>query len=487
MFDSVLTIIPVLFPVLTGAGLLTFRFKERKTLYQWVAGIVIVNAVAALILIFTHEADPFVLFSFTDTLEFVFRVDSLSAFFGTMVSLLWVLTTFYAFEYMKHEGHEQRFFAFFIMAFGVVLGLAFAGNMFTLYVFYEFLTLSTIPLVMHAMDGKARHAGKTYIIYMMAGASLAFIGFIFICMYGGNELFTLGGTLDPALVKGNEELLRFVFLLTFLGFGVKAALFPFSHWLPAASVAPTPVTALLHAVAVVKSGIFAMIRLTYFSFGTELIQGSWEQSLLLVLAMITILYGSIMALRTPHIKRRFAYSTISNLSYIIFGLLLCTPQGMAAALLHLIYHALIKITLFFAAGAILYKTHKEYIYEIGGLARKMPIVFGCMAVASLGLIGVPPFAGFFSKWALATAAVDSGNPLAYVGVLVLILSALLTALYCISLLVKAYFPPKGEQAEGHDPNWLMCGPLLILSAASMLVAFYPQPLLHAINLIAGIS
>lgn len=487
MFDSILTILPVLFPVLAGAGLLTFRFKERKNLYICVGGLVIVNAVAALLMIFTHGAEPFVLFKFTETLSFVFRVDVLAAFFGTMVSILWVLTTFYAFEYMKHEGHEQRFFAFFIMAFGVVLGLAFAGNMFTLYVFYEFLTLSTIPLVMHAMDGKARHAGKTYIIYMMAGASLAFIGFIFICLYGGNDLFTLGGTLDPQLVKGNEELLRFVFLLTFLGFGVKAALFPFSHWLPAASVAPTPVTALLHAVAVVKSGIFAMIRLTYFSFGTDLISGSWEQSLLLVLAMITILYGSLMALRTPHIKRRFAYSTISNLSYIIFGILLCTPQGMAAALLHMIYHALIKITLFFAAGAILYKTHKEYIYEISGLAKKMPIVFGCMAVASFGLIGIPPFAGFFSKWALSTAAVDSGNPLAYAGVMVLILSALLTALYCISLLVKAYFPMKNEQAQGQDPNWLMCGPLVILSIASVVVALYPQPLMQVINLIAGIN
>lgn len=486
MSNSILSIIPVLFPVLAGAGLLTFRFKERKTLYQCVASIVILNAIFALYVIYGMPSQPFELFRFNDVLTFVFRVDGLGAFFGTMVSLLWILTTFYAFEYMKHEGHEQRFFSYFLMAFGVVVGLAFAGNMFTLYVFYEFLTITTIPLVMHAMDGKAKHAGKTYIIYMMAGASLAFIGFIFICIYGGNQLFTLGGTFDPALVAGSEELLRLVFLLTFLGFGVKAAIFPFCHWLPAASVAPTPVTALLHAVAVVKSGIFAMIRLVYFAFGTELISGTWEQSLLMILAIITIVYGSVMALRTPHIKRRFAYSTISNLSYIIFGLILCTPQGMAAALLHMIYHAVIKITLFFGAGAILYKTHKEYMYEVGGLAKKMPIVFVCIGIASFGLIGVPPFAGFFSKWSLAQAAVATANPLAYAGVAALIISALLTALYCISLLVKAYFPAQKEQAEGQDPNKLMTVPMIILSAVSVLIAFYPQPLLDVINTIAGI-
>lgn len=486
MSDSIMIILPVLFPVLAGAGLLAVPTMERNKLYQWVAAIIILNAVVALGVIYGCSHLPFELFHFSDVLSFVFRIDGLSAFFGTMVSILWILTTFYAFEYMKHEGNEQRFFAFFMMAFGVVLGLAFAGNMFTLYVFYEFLTLSTIPLVMHAMDGKARHAGKVYIIYMMGGASLAFIGFIFICIYGGNQLFTLGGTFDPLLVLGNEEILRFVFLLTFLGFGVKAAIFPFCQWLPAASVAPTPVTALLHAVAVVKSGIFAMIRLTYYAFGTELLTGTWEQAILMGLAIFTILYGSTMALRTPHIKRRFAYSTISNLSYIIFGIILCTPAGMAAALLHMIYHAVIKITLFFGAGAILYQTHKEYMYEIGGLAKKMPIVFACIAVASFGLIGIPPFAGFFSKWALAQAAIATRNPLAYIGVVALIISALLTALYCISLLIKAYFPQDHQTNEGKDPNQLMTIPMMILAVVSVVIAIYPQPILNVIAAIAQV-
>lgn len=483
---NLLTLFPVLFPIFMGFVLLRFKKWDNHKVHVFTASVVIINAIVALFVIFGLSHGPVTLFSFTDVLQFVFRVDGLSCLFGTMVSILWVLTTFYAFEYMKHEGSEQRFFSFFIMAFGVVVGLAFAGNMFTLYVFYEFLTLSTIPLVMHANDGKAKYAGKVYIIYMMMGASLAFIGFIFICMYGGNTLFTLGGTLDPALVKGNESILRFVFLLTFLGFGVKAAIFPFSKWLPSASVAPTPVTALLHAVAVVKSGIFAITRLLYFSYGTELIRGSWEQYLLMILAMITIVYGSMMALRTPHIKRRYAYSTISNLSYIIFGLILCTPSGMAAGLLHMIFHAILKISLFFGAGAILYKTHKEYLYEIEGLGYAMPIVFGCMLVASIGLMGIPPFVGFYSKWALATAAVDTHNVFAYVGTLALIISAILTALYCMQVFVKAFMPTKEKRVKKEEPNGFMTIPMIILAVVSVVLAIYPNGLINIINTIAGI-
>ena len=293
-------------------------------------------------------------------------MDGLSKVFGTMVSILWILTTIYGFEYMTHEGHEDRFFAFFTMTFGVVLGIAFSGNFLTMYLFYEFLTLVTLPLVMHAMDNKARHAGKMYILYMMFGAALAFIGFVFVYCYGTSIDFVPGGVLNPILVAGHETTLQLVFIAAFFGFGVKAAVFPLYRWLPKASVAPTPVTALLHAVAVVKSGIFAIIRLTYYSFGTDFLVGTVAQNVMLVAAAITIVFGSTVALRTPHIKRRFAYSTVSNLSYIIFGIALMTPLGLAAALMHMIYHAVLKITLFFTAGAVLYKTHREYLYEVEG-------------------------------------------------------------------------------------------------------------------------
>ena len=355
-----------------------------------------------------------------------------------------------------------------------------------MYLFYEFLTLVTLPLVMHAMDNKARHAGKMYILYMMFGAALAFIGFVFVYCYGTSIDFVPGGVLNPILVAEHEKTLQLVFIAAFFGFGVKAAVFPLYRWLPKASVAPTPVTALLHAVAVVKSGIFAIIRLTYYSFGTDFLVGTVAQNVMLVAAAITIVFGSTVALRTPHIKRRFAYSTVSNLSYIIFGIALMTPLGLAAALMHMIYHAVLKITLFFTAGAVLYKTHREYLYEVEGFGRLMPVTFAAMTITGIGLVGIPPFAGFHSKWALATAAVQGGNPVSYLGILALIISALLTALYVFYIVVRAYFPRNKEYPAGYydhvqDPNWYMKGPLIILTVASLVLAFTPGPLMEALQ------
>ena len=483
------TLLPVIFPIVAGTALLPVKFSSRKARERVVLPIVVLNAIFALYAIFGTGCPEVTLFQFSEKLSLTLHADGLSKVFGTMVSLLWIITTIYAFEYMTHEGHEDRFFAFFTMTFGVVVGIAFAANFLTMYLFYEFLTLVTLPIVMHQFDNKARHAGKMYVLYMMFGAALAFIGFVFVYMYGTTTDFVFGGVLDPALVAGHETMLLAVFLMAFFGFGVKAAVFPFYRWLPKASVAPTPVTALLHAVAVVKSGVFAIIRLTYYAFGTSFLAGTWAQSVMLVFAAITIVFGSTVALRTPHVKRRFAYSTVSNLSYIIFGVAIMTPAGLAAALLHMVYHAVIKITLFFTAGAILYKTHREYLYEMEGFGRVMPITFATMAITGLGLIGVPPFAGFHSKWALATAAVSSGNPVSYVGIVALILSALLTALYIFSIIIRAYFPRNKEYPEGyydhvHDPNLYMTGTLVVLAVVSVIIGFYPEPLIEILNNVA---
>ena len=447
-------LLPVIFPIIAGACLLPVKFSDRKARQRVVLPIIVLNAIFALYAIFFADSGAITIFRFSNRLSLALHVDGLSKIFGTMVSLLWIPTTIYAFEYMTHEGHEDRFFSFFTMTFGVVIGIAFADNFLTMYLFYEFLTLVTLPIVMHQFDNKARHAGKTYVLYMMFGASLAFIGFVFV--------------------------------LAFFGFGVKAAVFPFYRWLPKASVAPTPVTALLHAVAVVKSGVFAIIRLTYYAFGTEFLIGTWAQYVMLIAASITIVFGSTVALRTPHIKRRFAYSTISNLSYIIFGVAIMTPTGLAAGMLHMIYHAVIKITLFFTAGAILYKTHREYLYEVEGFGKLMPITFATMAITGIGLVGVPPFAGFHSKWALATAATASGNPVTYIGVVALILSALLTALYIFSIIIRAYFPREKEYPAGYydhvsDPNKYMTVPLIVLAAVSILMGLMPATLLGIMN------
>ena len=486
------TLLPVIFPIIAGACLLPVKFKDRKSRERVVLPIVVINAIFALYAIFGTGCPEVTLFQFSEKLSLTLHVDGLSKVFGTMVSLLWIVTTVYAFEYMTHEGNEDRFFSFFIMTFGVVVGIAFAANFLTMYLFYEFLTLVTLPIVMHQFDNKSRHAGKMYVLYMMFGASLAFIGFVFVYMFGTTTAFVPGGVLDPALVAGHETTLLAVFVMAFFGFGVKAAVFPFYRWLPKASVAPTPVTALLHAVAVVKSGIFAIIRLTYYAFGTSFLVGTWAQNVMLIFAAITIVFGSTVALRTPHVKRRFAYSTVSNLSYIIFGIAVMTPAGLAAALLHMVYHAVIKITLFFTAGAILYKTHREYMYEIEGFGKYMPVTFFALSITGLGLVGVPPFAGFNSKWALASSAVASGNPVSYIGIVALILSALLTALYIFSIIIRAYFPREKEYPADYyhhvsDPNKYMTIPLIVLTIVSVIMGLFPDALLDIMNgAIAGI-
>lgn len=483
------TILPVIFPIIAGVALLPVKFNNRKQREVWVLSIIILNTIFALYAIFIADAGVVTIFRFSEKLSLTLHVDGLSKVFGTMVSVLWVITTIYAFEYMTHEGGEDRFFAFFTMTYGVVLGVAFSGNFLTMYLFYEFLTLATLPLVMHAMDNKARHAGKTYILYMMFGAALAFIGFVFLYCYGDGLEFVYGGVLVPQLVAGNELTLQIIFLAAFFGFGVKASIFPFYRWLPKASVAPTPVTALLHAVAVVKSGVFAIIRLIYFSFGTEYLIGTWAQNVILIAVAFTIVFGSTLALRMPHIKRRFAYSTISNLSYIVFGVALMTPAGLTAGLLHMLYHAVIKITLFFTAGALLYKTHREYIYEVEGFGKLMPITFLSMALTGISLVGIPPFAGFHSKWALATAAVQSGNAVAYIGIIALVISAVLTALYIFYIIVRVYFPRKRDYPAGYydhvsDPNLYMTVPLVVLTVITLIIGLFPSNLLGVLEKVA---
>ncbi len=371
----------------------------------------------------------------------------------------------------------------------MIVGVAFSDNFLTLYLFYELLTLATLPLVMHSMDGKARYAGKKYLIYSLSGAAFAFIAMIFLLSYGSTLDFIFGGVLDPAKTGGREALLQTVFVLGFFGFGVKAAVFPFHGWLPDASVAPTPVSALLHAVAVVKAGVFAVIRLTYYGFGCDFLRGSWAQTVVMAATAFTIVYGSAMALRTPHLKRRLAYSTVSNLSYILFSVTLMTPAGLVGGLSHMVFHAVIKITLFFCAGAIIYKTHREYVYELEGFGRSMPVTMAAFTIASLGLMGIPPLAGFVSKWNIATAAVDTGSPLAWAGVAALIISALLTALYLMAVVIRAYFPGKGfdptSVKEVKDPNRLMTVPLIVLSVVSILLGLCASPLLAAFEKIAA--
>lgn len=481
-----LMILSVLFPILSGLALLLSGTENRRRRELWVVATAALTGGLAILAVLTEYGAKLTLLRFTQTVVLRLGVDGLGAIFAVMVSVLWIIASFYALEYMKHEGAETRFFGFFLMSFGVTLGVAFSANLVTLYLFYELLTLATLPLVMHAMTDKARYAGKTYILYSMTGAGLGFVAMVFL-LYCGVGDFTLGGTLRPEAFAGSENTMLLFFVLGFFGFGVKAAIFPFHGWLLDASVAPTPVTALLHAVAVVKSGVFAVMRLTYYAFGSGLLFGTWAQALVVCAAAFTVVFGSANGLRAAHFKRRLAYSTVSNLSYILLGVGMMTPAGLVAGVAHMLFHAVNKITLFFGCGAVYYKTHKEYVYELTDIAKEMPVTMATFAVTALSLMGVPPLCGFTSKWLLGTAAIETGTIVGWVGAAALMISALLTALYMMSVLFAAYAPGfTHRSAERQDPNWLMKGPLVTLAVLCVGISLLAQPLLELVSRLLGV-
>lgn len=473
----------ILIPVLAGILVPVLPFKKRSHMEIFLEAMLLLNGVLVWNLLFRHQDSIFTLAYFTGDLSVSFHVDGMSMVFARLVSILWPLATLYAFEYMTKEKHERIFFLFYTITYGVTLGIAFAANLMTLYFFYELLTLVTVPLVMHTLTKEAILASRNYLYYSLGGAAFAFIGLVFVTIYGTTTDFVLGGVLDTAKIGDRVPVLLLVYVMAFMGFGVKAAVWPFHVWLPRASVAPTPVTALLHAVAVVKAGAFAIIRLTYYSFGADFLRGTWAQGIVMTVVLFTILYGCSKALKETHIKRRLAYSTISNLSYILFGVVLMTPLGMVGALSHLVFHAVMKICSFFCAGAIMHQTDKQYVYELDGLGRQMPAVFGIFTIAAMGLMGVPGLAGFISKWNLAQAAIESGSFQALAGVGCLLISALLTAIYMLDIVIRAFFvQPAGGTYK--DPGWKMLLPLGIFAAAILLFGLHSQPLVDFFTKVA---
>lgn len=480
--------IAILIPIAAGIIIPFLPLKKRKYMEILLETAVVLNSMLVFRICSHYRDEAFVLAKFTGNLSLTFNIDGMGMVFAGLVASLWPFAMLYAFEYMTKEKHEKIFFTFYTMTYGITLGISFAGNMLTMYFFYELLTLVTVPLVMHTLTREAILASRKYLYYSLGGAAFAFIGLIFIIIYGRTTDFVLGGVLDLNKIGERTNVLLLIYVMAFMGFGVKAALCPFHSWLPAAGVAPTPVTALLHAVAVVKAGAFAILRLTYYSFGTDFLRGTWAQTVVMSVAMFTIIYGCSRAVKETHLKRRLAYSTVSNLSYIIFGATLMTPLGMVGAMTHMLFHAVMKIGAFFCAGAIIHQTEKNYVYELDGLGFQMPGVFAVFTVSALGVMGVPGLAGFISKWNLATAAIDSQNPLAYGGIACLLISALLTAIYMMTMIVRAFFPGKDFDNRNirqyKDPNWKMMVPLIVFALLIVVFGLYSAPVVNFLKDVA---
>lgn len=485
-----LIVLSLLLPLAGGALLPLFRFRSMRSRGLYVEAVVLAASLLVWRLLTARPEGVYTLWRMNDVLTLSFRVDGMSCVFAGLVSLLWPLASLYGFEYMTHEERPDSFFAFYTMSYAVTLAVALAANLFTLYVFYECLTLMTLPLVTHKQDVASIRAGRKYLYFSISGAAMAFMALVFVVFYGGGAPFALGGVLDPARVAGHERLLQAVFLMAFVGFGTKAAIFPMYAWLPAASVAPTPVTALLHAVAVVNTGAFAVLRVIYYAFGAEFLYGSPAQMAALGLSCLTILFGSAMAVKEQHLKRRLAFSTVSNLSYMLMGAALMTPGGMVGSLSHLVFHGVMKITLFFCAGAILVRTGKEYVQDLRGYGRVMPFTLAVMTLAGIALVGIPPLCGFVSKWNLLTAAAATGLTMGTVAVATLIVSAILTAVYLFTVIVPAYFRPiNADQAallgQSCDPGWRMKLPLALLCLAMVVLGVWSAPLMTFLRNVAG--
>lgn len=479
-------LLAILLPIVGGAAFLPFRTLSAKAVRRLALLLTCLVSVLVWGLILRCEKTSFHLFRFTPMLTMTYRFDGLGRFFAGILATLWPITVLYALSYMEHEPRQKAFYCFFTMSYGASLGIAMAGNLFTLYFNYEMLTLATMPLVLHPMTRKAVKATRTYLLFSLGGAAFAFASMLFLISNGAGGEFTPGGLLS--VHPYSPAITRLFFVLGFFGFGVKAAVFPLHAWLPKAAVAPTPVTALLHAVAVVKAGAFAVIRLTWYCFDPALLRETWAQWIPLCFAVFTIVYGSVMAVRESHWKRRLAYSTVANLSYILFGVLLMTQDGLSAGLLHMAAHACIKILAFFCAGAVLRRTGLEYNVQLDGLGKKMPLTFAAFTLSGLALTGIPPLNGFVSKWYLLRAAADAGRPLAYAGAAALLISALLTAIYMLGNAVRAWFPGKGRDlsalAEVREADWKINVTHVILSVGVIAAGLFSQPIVDAVNAIS---
>ncbi len=418
----------------------------------------------------------FVLFTILPGIELAFRVDAFGLLFAAGASLLWILTSFYSIGYMRSldEHAQTRDFACFALALSATVGVAFSANLFTLFLFYESLTLVTYPLVSHTETAEAKAGGRKYLIYLL-GAAKVFLLAAIILIYSvtGTLEFRRGGILSAEQVTAQPGLLYIIFALFLFGFA-KNALMPLHSWLPAAMVAPTPVSALLHAVAVVKTGVFSTLRVFLFVFGADAMRQIGADHLALGAASVTILVGSLLALAQDNLKARLAFSTVSQLSYIILGAALLNPNGVLGGIAHITIHAVSKITLFLCAGSIYVSTHKTEISQLSGLGKRMPWTMAAFAIASLSVVGIPGTSGCISKWYLALGSVEL-HSLALLSVLMV--SSLLSAAYLGPIVYKAYFE-KGPETNVvvREVPW-MVAPLAISAAASVLLGLYPTPVL----------
>jgi multicomponent Na+:H+ antiporter subunit D len=470
----------VALPLAAAAGVAALgRWPNARDAFSVAASVLAFASVARLFpQVLAGERPEFVVGRILPTLDIVFVVEPLGLLFALVASGLWVVSGLYSIGYLRanNEGHHTRFFACFALAIGAAIGVALAGNLLTLFLFYEALTLVTYPLVTHHGDEEARRGGRTYIAVLLLSSTLFLLPALVVTWWiAGTLAFTPGGIL-AGKVDGPQAAL----LLALYAFGIgKAAIMPIHRWLPAAMVAPAPVSALLHAVAVVKAGVFAIVKVVVYVFGLG--SGGDVFAWLPWVAGFTILAASVVALRADNLKRRLAYSTVSQLSYVVMAAAILAPLSVAGAALHIAAHAFGKITLFFAAGAIYTAAHKTRVSELDGLGRRMPWTFTAFGIGAVSMIGLPPCAGFVSKWYMVAGALAASH---WMALGVIMLSTLLNAAYFLPIVYRGFFAASPPGAAHGEAPWPMVAALAATASLTVLMFFLADvPLELALRLV----
>ena len=489
MDTSLLLVVPILLPVLSGLLLGFARpLREGRAQRVFLIGALAVNAavVAALV---SQGGISLELFRLTDRLTILFRADGLARMFCVLASVMFLLVGIYCPAYLRHEGSESRFYMFFLCALGMLMAFGLSGNLLTLYLFFELATLLSMPLVLHSMKKEAVSGALQYLYFSIAGAALSLVGFFFIFSYGITLEFTPGGVLDMQRLDGNEGLMLFVTLLAIIGFGAKAGMFPLHAWLPIAHpIAPAPASAILSGL-ITKVGIFAVIRFVHYIVGADFIRGTWVQYAWISIALFTGIMGSLLAFGEHALKRRLAYSTISQIGYIMFGLAILTVTGFVGAMLQVVFHSVAKNGLFLVAGAIIIKTHHPEVADLRGIGKQMPVSMWCFALAALSLVGIPPLAGFTGKWLLASGSLASDiGFFSWLGPLLILFSAMLAAGYLLPIVINGFLPGAeyDNRYEKCEAGFSMILPMVLFTAAAAILGILSGGLISLFEQIAGV-
>jgi len=481
--ESIRPLLAVLVTVV-GALLILFTGERSRNLREFwtIAASILKFAIVISMVPFVLKGRilEYTIITLTEGVSFQLRVDQFGLFFGVLASALWIATSVYSIGYVRglHEHAQTRYFFNFAVCLSATMGIAFAGNLLTLFMFYEVLTVATYPLVAHKETEDAIMGGRKYLAYTLTAGVVILFAIIFTYTLTGTLDFKPGGFL---LGHGSSATLILLFALLILGFGVKAALMPMHEWLPTAMIAPTPVSALLHAVAVVKAGVFGCLRIILYVFGPELLHGLDLWLIVAYFASFTVLVSGMYALAQDNLKRRLAFSTINNLAIIVMGASLLTPSAITGSIFHMGSHGFMKITLFFVAGAIYVKTHKENISELDGIGRQMPLTMGAFAIGAMGIAGTPPICGFISKWYLAMGSLEAKQVFF---LLVLLISALMDVAYFFPIIFNSFFKSPKEDINPHldEAPMKMVVPLVITAIISLILGIFPNAFFNFFNI-----